>query len=292
MKNGILTALSVMLLFSCIWPLSAQGVRSGVKMIAVLSNAKEDQNSAGVPSGIQTLVRETPRFLMDNYSYEHSRQDRKRAKGWVEIVVPFKTRRLLEKNPSTGKDVVANPWIENISVDIEVMVPVLNDQQRVEWGVLRGSALLAPVSNVKTRVASGSPHEYHQVRFYISPYVISRYVALKGDAKKFEKFAAGFPVHVTFNYGNTVYSGGRPMGKDFVDVCNKAIRDHRLTAFPGKLDLTASSEVAAARMFAVYQKNPRAFFVLDDAILPVSKTPWAWFEYDKQEQTIDNPRSK
>lgn len=296
MKNRIPVLLAVMLLLFCTGSLFAQkrGGKAGAKLIVLLNNAKDDKGGEA-PSSIQVTVRETPRFLMDNYTYEHSRKDKKRAKGWVEIVVPFKTERVMTKNPVTGKDMVSNPWLENIQVDIDVLSPVLNDQQQVEWGILHGSATLAPVSNVKSRVSSGgasTPYEYHQVRFYLSPYVVARYVALKGDAKKFIKFAAGFPVQVTFHYGNMTYSGGRAMGKDFADVCNKAIREKKLLSFPGGQELVPTSEIAAAKMFTVYQKNPRAFFVLDDAILPVSRTPWAWFEYDKQEQTIDKPRSR
>lgn len=275
MKRRFISAAFAGLFLFCIHaveakPAAASAASGGKNLITVIGSKGSAENNETPYTSITSSLKSTPRFLIDGVSYETSKQEKRNAKGWIEIIIPFKTE--LSKE---------SPWLENIRVNVDVLIPVVNEQQQVEWGVLSGSALLAPVANGPTE--PGKVYGYHNVRMFVSSYIVTRYVALRSDRKRFEKIVEGFPVSVTFTYENAAYTGGRPASKDFLKICTA--KD--APAFPGG-KLTASTDAETAALFKYYQKNRRAFFVLNDAIVPASKTPWIWFEFDKQENTIDD----
>ncbi len=251
---------------------AASGNSSLIEIYGTKGNTEQFADS--IPGYIKSGLFETPRFLIDGVSYEHSKKDKRNAKGWISIIIPFKTALSAEQ-----------PWLEDIEVEVNLMVPMINDRQITEWGVLTGKVKLAPVANHLNEPNKG----YHALRVFVSPHVVSRYFAGRDDRKRFEKIIEEMPIQVTMRYGTKAYNGGRAMGREFVKICS----GKGMPQFPVRgAKLTPESESATGTLFKIYADSPRTFFVVEDAILPASKTPWAWFEYDKQETTIDETRSK
>lgn len=255
MKNRIVLAFSTVLILLSAFALTAQekkdrGNKQSIKILEV-----------------KTIFQETPRVLIDNVTISHSKKDKKNARNWwVEIRVLFTPARAAAKTES--------PWLENVQAEIEMLYPMVNDKQRLEWGVFKGSATLSPI------LADG---DEHVVRFFVPPHIIYRYCAFR--EKNFQKLVDnGLPVLVLFRVGGDMVYGGRGAGSSLVKVAPE---------FPGKIKIgTAIQE--NQRMFDFYRENTRSFFPVENAIVPASKTPWAWLELDDKdkdaalETTIDD----
>lgn len=272
MKNKIfMTALAVSLLLG-FQSVHAQG-RSGSRerLLTVLTSKGGEKADKGVPSYIQTTLRETSRFKTDTEQIESSGSDRKNARGWIEIAIPFKTM-YSERMP----------WLENTEVDIRILIPMRDDRMKMTWGALSGKILLAPIPNNPEDTEKTT----HYFRAYIPPYIIGRYFPKIEKRKDLEKIVEALPVFVAFklNNGSMAY-GIRPLDKDF----SKFVGKSGMPSFPAKLKVEAS---ATGKMFQAFDTNPRAFFEVQDAILPASKTPWAWYEYDKQINPIEDTRRR
>lgn len=273
MKNKIfMTALAVSLLLG-FQSVHAQG-RSGSRerLLTVLSvKGSGEKAEKGVPTYIQTSLKETVRFKTETEQVESSSSDRKIARGWIEITIPFKT---------TYSERM--PWLENTEVGIYILMPLRDDRMKLTWGVLSGQILLAPIPN-NPEVTDKNIHYF---RAYIPPYIVSRYFPGIEKRKDLEKIVEDLPVYLTFKLNNgTTVTGGRPLGKEFAKFAGKS----GIPDFPAKLKVAAG---ATGEMFRAYDSNPRMFFEVQNAILPASKTPWAWQEYDKQINTIEDTRRR
>lgn len=273
MKNKIfLTALAVSLLLG-FQSVHAQG-RSGSRerLLTVLtSKSGGEKAEKGVPAYIQTTLKETSRFKTETEQVESSGSDRKAAHGWIEIAIPFKTM-FSEREP----------WLENTEVEIRVLAPLRDDRMKMTWGVLSGKILLAPIPNNP----ESTDKTTHYFRAYIPPYIVSRYFPVVEKRKDLEKIVEGLPVFVAFklNSGSMAY-GIRALNKDFAKFAGKS----GIPSFPVKMKIESS---ATGNMFRAFDSNPRSFFEVQNAILPASKTPWAWYEYDKQINPIEDTRRR
>lgn len=273
MKNKILmtaVALSLLLGFQS---LHAQGRSSSKEKLLTVLTVKGSGEKAekGVPSYIQTTLKETSRFKTETEQIESSGSDRKNTRGWIEIAVPFKT---------TYSE--RTPWLENTEVEIRVMVPMRDDRMKITWGVLSGKILLAPIPNNPVDTAKNT----HYFRAYIPPYIVARYFPAIEKRKDLEKIVEALPVFVAFRLSNgSMAYGIRPLEKDFAKFAGKS----GIPAFPAKIKIEPA---ATGKMFAAFDANPRTFFEVPDAILPASKTPWAWHEYDKQVNPIEDTRRR
>lgn len=298
MKNKILTCAAVLLLLAAgLQPLQAQAPRRpsagrSAELIQILGSERKGSGdiAGNIKSYITSGAKLTPQFQLAEHQETASKQENQTAVPWIEVTIPFTTN-------LAAKDV---PWLENVVATVELMLPVVNDRMQQEWGVLRGTFNLAPVAN---RAAGRHGHRlggilkeekgqaYHILRAYVSPYVVSRYLIAPGDdSKKLRNLLKGCPIRVTLNYNSRDYMDGRPVTEDF------------LKAAQGVPFLGSSESLAAVAkkmgplqmtgtMFQSYDRNRRAFFELNDVVIPGSKTPWAWIDYDRQEHTIDeSPR--
>ena len=216
-----------------------------------------------------------------------TKNERKNSKPWIEITVPFKTK--LDQTGMTR-------WLENVEISVEIMTPMLSDRQKpqVEWGILRGTATAAPIANIprdKNKILGGNilaekdGYAYHVIRFYVSPSVVARYLILPNtEMKTLAEMIPGLPVRVKFLYDKEEYSGTGVMSKGYIKSLSKLDAFKKMLKSAPKEDSVKDVQ----DLFAKFDESPRTFFTVENAILPASKTPWAWFDYDRQEHTVDD----
>jgi len=271
--------------------------KSGESLITLLGGKTgnaEDIEGTGVKSAIILSAKTTPVFVMGAHDEQKqmSKNERKNSKPWIEIIIPFKT-----KLDQTG----ANRWLENVEATVEIMTPMLSDRQKpqVEWGILRGTATLAPVANVpkeKNKILSGNilaekdGYAYHVIRFYVAPSVVARYLLLPSlEMKTLAEMIPGLPVRVKFLYDKEEYIGIGVMSKNYIKTTSKTDAFKKMLKSAPKEDNVKDVQ----ELFLKFDDSPRTFFTVENAIIPASKTPWAWFDYDRQEHTVDDmQRSK
>ncbi len=284
MKKQILTGAAVLLcLLGGAQPAFAQRGEKASPMIRVISTKEIAANmkvsSESAVNGILVAPRNTPRVELSDENQESvSKNERKNMIPWVEISVPFGTLAVTEEKSAKRKGDTYNPaaqpgsWLENVDVQVEMVVPVLNHNGKKEYGIVTGNAVLAPIQNFRAAGKEKAPYITHLVKFYVSPYIVSRYVASTGvSSEKLKKLLSVCPVRVEFRYGSQRFGGIKTQDKDFADQV-KAL------GFPA---------VAARQLFETYDKDSRSLYGIAGGIIPASKTPWAWIGYDQQEHTLD-----
>ncbi len=284
MKKQFLTGAAVLVcLLGSALPAYAQRGEKAVPMIRVISTKDAAANmkvsNENAMNGIQVIPRSTPRVELSDENQESvSKNERKNMIPWVEISIPFGTLAVTEEKGSKKKWDSYNPaaqpgsWLENVDVQVELLVPVLNHNGKKEYGIITGNAVLAPVQNFRSAGKEKAPYIAHLVKFYVSPYIVSRYVASTGvSSEKLKKLLSVCPVRVEFRYGSQRSSGFKAQDKDFAEQVKSL-------GFPA---------VAARQLFETYDKDSRSLYSVAGGIIPASKTPWAWIGYDQQEHTLD-----
>jgi len=289
-----ITAVLLALLLIEVVPVQAQSKRkaaksSGGTLISLIGSKvgnEEEIEGTGYRAYLSLTPKDTPTFLLVEHQETKSKNTRKNEKPWIEIAIPFKTK----INPN-GTD----RWLENVSIKVELMTPILSDRQKatIEWGVLSGTATLAPIANVargKNKYYSGytlfekDGYCYHIIRFFISPAAVSRFLLLpEMDVKTLREMVPGMPVRVTFTYDKEEFTAVSAMSKNYIKIVSKSDAFKKM-----KVDPKEDSTKDTLALFAKYDDSPRSYFVIENTILPTSKTPWAWLDYDRQEHTLDD----
>lgn len=273
MKSRIIVGVLTVLLLCGVSTLQAQRSGGRGNLVQILDtksrNGESGDIAKDIPGVITVSTKDTPRFEL---AKGKDAPELKYSRPWVEIAVPFKT--------NTKANV---PWFDNLKVKVEIMSPVIGPKGRWEWAVLTGEYSLEPVANVGGSsippgyiVAEKGDYVYHVVRFYLSPATLSRYfVGLGEQPKNLEKVISGLPVRVTIEGDGVSAVGIKPAGKEFINT---------LTKNRGP-KLKADDVSAMAARFNDYDSNNRNYFELLDVVLSNSESPWAWFDYERQEHT-------
>ncbi len=278
MKKQFLAGITVLLVLAGVQPVFAQQGEKSTPLIQVIStketakNLKVDNEYAAM--GIQVERKNTPQIQYDEHQETVSKNEKKSAVPWLQISVPFRTLAVAadRKNKDGNSAALRDSWLEDVDIDIELIVPVLNHNGKKEYGILKGTATLAPVRNHNIN-AGTSPYIYHNVKFYVSPYIVARYIMSSGvKADKLEKMIPDCPVRVLFRYGKQEFGGVKIQSKRF-DEQAKAL------GLPAK---------TTKELFTTYDKESRSLYTVPGGIIPAGKTPWAWIDYDHQEHTLDD----
>lgn len=269
MKSRIIVGVLTVLLLCGASTLQAQRSGSrGVRVVQIL-DVKSGSGESGeiakdIPGVITVEAKTVPRYEL---SKGKEAPELKYTRPWVEVAVPFKT------NTKSGM-----PWLDNLKVKVEVMAPVYNAKGRKEWGVLAGDFMLEPVANIGGQavppgyiVGEKGDYVYHVLRVYLSPATVSRYLlGGKEQPKNFDKIISGLPVRVTIEGDGVSVQGVKPAGKEFMKFC----------------DVKKIDDISAmAARFKDYDSNNRSYFELLDVVLSSSESPWAWFDFERQEHT-------
>ncbi len=293
MKKQLLTsAAALLVLLGSTQVVLAQRSRdAGASLIEVVSTKERAKKLKATgetaANGIQVAVKTTPRFeLSDENQDSVSKNDRKNIVPWIEITVPFVTVPAAKDKSAKGKsNPAAQPtsWLENVEVYVEMLTPVLNNQGRMEFGVLSGSATLAPVRNYHPANSGEKGSVTHNVKFYVSPYIVSRYIASLGlSGEKLRAMIATCPVRVMFRHNNKAYTGQFVQEKEFGEQVKMIEQENG-----EKISLPRNiGSASVGGLFKMYDSDSRSLLGISE-IIPASKTPWAWIGYDFQEHTLD-----
>lgn len=252
------------LLLSCVF-LASPGTSYGQE---VAKNSPIDRSNVEVSASLVM----TPKFQIDGVSVEHSsKETRNNQKKWISVVVTFTTNKPDAKS-------TWGAWLDNIEAEIMFLCPGVDDKGRTTWTVFKGTQVLNPIA------ADG---EKHSIRFFVPPYVVARYISLGKDIDKLDRLVSEIPIFVNLKYSNFAPAQG-------LQRCGKYFGD-KLALEPAVKNIFNSKQLSnkdaafkeTARLFDFVVNNLRAFYSVDDAALPASKTPWAWVSYDKFDSDKD-----
>lgn len=266
MKSRLAAGVMTVLLLCGVSTLEAQQGRP-IQVLDSRSGSGEDGSIAkDIPGVITVTSKPTIRY---EYAKGKDAPELKYARPWLEVMVPFKT------NTKSG-----TPWLDDVTVKVDIFTPVLNSKGKWEWGVFSGKFMLEPVANTGGAVPPGfvisekGDFVYHVVRFYISPATVSRYMIGMGEPpKNFDKIISGLPVRVTIDANGLSVQGVKPAGKEFASFVKAKLKGA----------LKAENTGAIVNLAKRFDANERDFFLLSDVVLPGSESPWAWFDYERQE---------
>ncbi|GEM_PF-5496569 len=240
----------------------------------------------------------TPYFKIENETpemYKAREKEMQYPKHWIAIDVTFRANMWKQGSPRKWSN-----WLDNIEIKMDAFIPACDDQGRIGWGVLSGEGTLNSIS---------ADNGIHYVRMMITPDVLYRNFAFgtfpidtKSDyqsiSSQLKKYADELPIYVTVNYGGTPVAGAQVCGRDFYKRVHSAATTASIpdvvrkssTVFDNLLkpegDETRPSMKGTNALFKYISQqkfNPQTFKYMPDQLLPVSKTPFAWVEYDRFE---------
>ncbi len=253
---------------------------------------------------VQTAIMKTPHLEVKNETseqYKIREKDNNTAKHWIAVIVDFKTNVWQQGSGQAnwGK------WLDNIKINVDVFFPACDSRGNSGWGILPGEFTVNSVA------ANDSTHS---VCIMIPPDVIYRYFnfEIEGpfDYKKnyslisstLNKYVKELPIYATVTYGNKTVAAVQVCGKNFYDLIEKCAKD-RPSDVVGKASAlfckylkpdSGITEASTAQLFKyVYNNkaNPTTFKLLNNALYPISKTPFAWTFFDRFE-TINEETGK
>ena len=280
--------LLIALFAAAAFTVSAQTARSG-------SWAIEFPKDGKAVNVTQTF---TPFFKIENeervIDMRLNERDMNNAKHWLSVDVVFTT------NAPKSASAQWKRWLDDVVVDIYVFIPSANDRGTPIWTVLNGKQTLASLQADDSR---------HFVRMMIPPEVIYRHFAFDGttgDLQKdyskitseLKKLAPDLPVMAVITCNGRSVSGYQACGKEVFNRLEKAqgsSNQAKLFYTYLKTENGSSPTVAStAKLFKyIYDNrfNAQTYRLLENALLPVSKTPFAWVLFDRFEAVKDKENS-
>lgn len=291
MKFGKL--LLTLAMVSCSWLAFAQQGQTAVAR-APISDVK-----------VQAQLMTTPYLEIKNETsaqYKTREADKNTAKHWIAIVVDFKTNEFKGGTTRWGR------WLDNVSVKVDAMIPACDDRGNIGWGVVSGEVVLESVS---------VDNNTHSVCVFLPPDVIYRYFYFSNlsspatfDYKKeysaistsLKKYAGELPIRATVTYGSRITNGLQNCGKNFYasisDGAKNGATDFAKKSSAVFLALlkpadgaSSPSEAETVKLFRYIEQqkiNPTSFKYLEDALEPISKTPFIFAYYDRFESTKES----
>jgi len=236
---------------------------------------------------IQTV---TPFFKIENeervIDLRANERDMSNAKHWLSIDVVFRTNLPTRTSPWPK-------WLDNVEVEINIFLPAIDDRGNEGWAVIGGKQTLASLQANDT---------IHFVRMMVPPEVIYRYFSFDGSSLdplkdyskitgELRKLATDLPISVAISYGGRTVYAYQVCGKETFGRLDKLQSGGNKVAQLFYMRLKPSSgavptQESTARLFDYirqYKSNPQTFKYLPDELLPVSKTPFAWVQFDRFE---------
>ena len=215
-------------------------------------------------------------------------RDMSSAKHWLSIDVVFYTN-----TKSRNANVRWPKWLDNTEVEVSVLIPASDESGNLTWAVLGGKQTLASLPSDGKR---------HFVRMMIPPEIIYRYFNIEGTSgdltKDYSKITTdlkriseALPVMVTVTYRGRPVTAYQVCGREIFNRLEKSQTTNRqaknyYTLLKSKAETGLPTVETMEKLNSYISRNkldPQVINYLPDALLPVSKTPFAWVLFDRFE---------
>lgn len=236
----------------------------------------------------------TPYFKMENEERVFNNnlvlleRDMNNAKHWLSIDVVFFT------NTESTSSAKWPKWLDNAEVEVNVLVPASTENGGLTWAVLGGKQTLASLPADGRR---------HFVRMMIPPEIIYRYFNFEGASNDYlkdyqkitsdlKKIADSMPVMATVTYRGRSVTAYQVCGKEVFSRLEKSQSSNNshaknyYTLLKSKGSDGKPTPETMEKLYSYINRNkldPQVINYLPDALLPVSKTPFAWVLFDRFE---------